>query len=245
MTNTGQFQTETAAEHKKPARTNIFEVIYNWPAAMITPIFLPFSVTPNQITIISGLFGIAGAALLVLKSHLMLVLAAVFIQLFAILDLVDGNIARAKNMQSSFGAWLDIFFDKLNDFLLIACLTIGAYRDISRPHVLILGMCLMGFVFFSQFSMEVNNMRFNPIDNARIRNFGQTQSQHRNLKRLMPLIGLFRNIFKHTILGHSCFLFLISVFACFNIRYYGLCFLVLHAIVTLVLIITSIFCRLW
>lgn len=223
----------------------MFEAIYNWPAAAITPIFLPLSITPNQITIISGFFGIAGAVLLLLKSHVMLVLAAVCIQLFAILDLVDGNIARAKNMQSSFGEWLDVFFDKLNDFLLIACLTIGAYRDISQPHVLILGMCLMGFVFFSQYAMAVNNIRFTAIDNARIRNNGQTRSQHRSLNRLMPLIGFFRTILKHAILGHSCFLFLISVFACFNIRYYGLCFLVLHAIITLILIATSIFCRLW
>ncbi len=110
MTNTEQLQAETATEHEKPARKNLFEAIYNWPAAAITPVFFRLSVTANQITIISGLFGIAGAVLLVFKSHIMLVLAAICIQLFAILDLVDGNIARAKNMQSKFGQWLDIFF---------------------------------------------------------------------------------------------------------------------------------------
>lgn len=244
MTDTERFQTEALAEHKIPARKNVFEAIYNWPAAAITPIFLPLSVTANQITIISGFFGITGAVLLVFQSHVMLVLAAVCIQLFAILDLVDGNIARAKNMQSKFGQWLDIFFDKLNDFLLIACLTIGAYRDTSQPHVLILGMCLMGFVFFSQYTMEVNSIRF-AKNNSKIRSYGQTKSQRRSLKRLTALIGILRVIIKHAVLGHSSFLFLISVFACFNIRYYGLCFLVPHALITLILITTSIFYRLW
>ncbi len=42
-----------------------------------------------------------------------IIIAAIFLQIYTILDLVDGDIARAKNMQSNFGMWLDIFFDKL------------------------------------------------------------------------------------------------------------------------------------
>ena len=122
-------------EHRTPKRKNIFEAFYNVPAALITPPFLKTSCTPNQITVLSGLFGVIGAFLLIFRNHSLLILAAVCIQLFAVLDLVDGNIARAKNLQSVFGHWLDIFFDKLNDFLLISALTIGAYRAVGKEHV--------------------------------------------------------------------------------------------------------------
>ena len=102
-------------EPKTPKRENIFEAFYNLAATAITPFFLRRSWTPNQITIVSGVFGIIAAGLLISQKHLILVIAAFCIQVFAVLDLVDGNIARAKNMQSKFGQWLDIFFDKLND----------------------------------------------------------------------------------------------------------------------------------
>lgn len=230
---------KSPAEHKIPARRNVFEAVYNRLAGVITPPFLHTSCTPNQITILSGIFGVIGAVLLVFQNYLMLVLAAICIQIFTILDLVDGNIARAKGMQSKFGQWLDIFFDKLNDFLLITGLTLGAYLDIGREHVLILGMCLMGFVFFIQFVMVVNSTLLKTK-----KNFAD-QSNARGAFTGCSIKHIGRVALRHASLGHSAFLFLLSVFACLNKRYFGLWFLVVHACATLILITISTFYRLW
>ena len=99
--------------HKIPLRENFFEGMYSEVSSRVSPFFLKTSITPNQMTIISGLFGVIGSILLISESYFNLIVAAIFIQLYTILDLVDGDIARSKNMQTYFGMWLDIFFDKL------------------------------------------------------------------------------------------------------------------------------------
>jgi phosphatidylglycerophosphate synthase len=231
-------------EHRTPKRKNIFEAFYNVPAAVITPPFLKTSCTPNQITVLSGLFGVIGAFLLIFQNHALLIGAAVCIQLFAILDLVDGNIARAKSLQSVFGHWLDIFFDKLNDFLLISALTIGAHRAVGKEHVLLLGIGLMGLVFFIQFVMILNHTLLKvTLENDEKKNNYKKTGGKRLLLNLLKKLG--QLLQRHCILGHSAFLLEISIFACFNALYFGLWFLFIHALITLMLIVTHTFYRLW
>ena len=67
-------------------------------------------------TLISGLFGVFAAFLLMFSNKYALILAGISIQLFKVLDWVDGDIARMKIMCSSYGQWFDICFDKLNVF---------------------------------------------------------------------------------------------------------------------------------
>jgi len=82
--------------HKVPKRVNIFEAMYSFLSSKISPFFIKTSLTPNQVTTISGLFGVLGSYMLILDSHIYLIISAIFIQLYTILDLVDGDIARAK-----------------------------------------------------------------------------------------------------------------------------------------------------
>ena len=144
--------------HKIPQRKNIFEALYSKVSKHISSIIVKTSLTPNQITIISGIFGMVGAYFLTCQSRIDLIYASVFIQLFTILDLVDGDIARMKKLQSQFGKWLDIFFDKLNDFLIILGLSVGVYLRTNSISTLYLGIILMGLVFFIQFSMVMNSI---------------------------------------------------------------------------------------
>ena len=146
--------------HKVPKRVNIFEAMYSFLSSKISPFFIKTSLTPNQVTTISGLFGVLGSYMLILDSHIYLIISAIFIQLYTILDLVDGDIARAKKMQSYFGMWLDIFFDKLIDFLIIVGMSVGVYLRTEDPLMLFVGMLLMGVVFSIQFIMTLNETYF-------------------------------------------------------------------------------------
>ena len=240
---TKQSQIFNNFKNKVPKRKNLFEAFYNFLASLVTPLFLNTSWTPNQITIISGVFGIAGAALLIFQDHFFLIMAGICIQIFTILDLVDGNIARAKKMQSNFGAWLDAFFDKLNDFLIITGLTIGAYRSVGSIHVLILGMCLMGFVFYIQYIMKWSKLQIICAEIAEKSNPGSAQ-QHRKMNDTAAIVSALKFIFQHAKLGHCAFLFLVSFFAFCNFLYLGLCFLVIHAFITLTALVTLNFLRL-
>jgi len=225
--------------HKIPHRKNIFESLYGAISKVISIHIVKTSLTPNQITVISGIFGIIGAILLMFPSRVSLILASISIQLFCILDGVDGDIARMKNMQSLFGKWLDRSFDKLNDFLLIIGFSVGLYLRTNDTYALYLGITLMGLVFFIQNSMLANKIFFDDIIR---KSTGAKESSkagmgerfnYFSLKTIAKLIG------RHLLLEHCTFLFLLSLFAFVNCISAGLWVLTIHAALTLIFIFTS------
>lgn len=85
----------------------------------VTRLLLSTPVTPNQMTFVAALFGIAGIALAWPGGRWQLVLAALLVQTQSVLDGCDGEIARLKHLRSWIGEWLDQVFD---DFVNIAFL---------------------------------------------------------------------------------------------------------------------------
>lgn len=226
--------------HRIPQRDNFFEAAYSSIAKFITPFFLNF--TPNQVTILSGIFGIFGSFLLISDSYLSLFFAAILIQLFSILDLVDGNIARIKNLQSKFGMWLDIFFDKLVDFLILFLAPLGVYLSNGEPNVLIWGIVLMGSVFFNQIIMILNTTK-NYFEFSRVSgsNFIKIiENKNSKLNFFLRSLYFFR---KHLTYQHNTFLFLISFFAIIDKMLFGIYFLTLHSLISLLLSIIINFFR--
>lgn len=212
-----------------PRRENYFESFYNIIAKVVTPLFM--SLTPNQVTLISGIFGVIGAILLAFhESYNCLVLSVLLIQIYTVLDLVDGNIARAKKMSSKFGQWLDVFFDKLNDFLIIFGLSYSCFKIQNDERYLIGGITLMGCIFFSQFIMVITReMSKSVIQNSETVDSGESVISGKK--------EFFRKVVMHTTLGHSTFLFLVGLFSLLNILNYGFFFLVVHSIYTLLVLV--------
>ena len=226
--------------HRVPQRDNFFEDIYSRMANIITPFFLNF--TPNQVTILSGGFGIIGSFLLISDNYLALFSAAILIQLFSILDLVDGNIARIKNLQSKFGMWLDIFFDKLVDFLIMFIATLGVYLSNGDPNILIWGMVLIGSVFFNKIIMILNTTRnyFEFSRDSGSKFIKIIENKNSKLNFFFKSLYFFR---KHLTYQHNTFLFLISFFAIINQMLFGIYFLTLHSLISLILSIMINFFR--
>jgi len=225
---------------KNPQRKNMFEALYNRLSKPISMIVVKTSLTPNQITIFSGILGMIGAFFLMQHSRANLITAAVFIQLFTILDLVDGDIARIKGLHSHFGKWLDIFFDKLNDFLIILGLSVGVYIRTNNISALYLGIILMGLVFFIQFLMLLNSIIFTELKTNNQSNVNNSQYQKTKIINNMPFIGKVRIfIGKHLLLEHCAFLFFVSLFSVINQAQLGLWFITLHAFSTIIYAISS------
>lgn len=76
--------------------------------------------TPNQVSFISLLFGVFSAYLYFQQ---LFVWGSILLFISAILDLVDGSVARKRQRESNFGAVIDWIFDKYVDAL--ALLGIG------------------------------------------------------------------------------------------------------------------------
>jgi len=96
----------------------------------MTRLLLRFPVTPNGWT--WGIFPIPIIAALVLAegNYWSFVWGLILFQVFSVLDGCDGEIARAKFMESERGRQLDDFFDVLSNILLVVGLGFG----LSRAH---------------------------------------------------------------------------------------------------------------
>jgi len=94
---------------------------FNRPVSnVITYFLIDRNVTPNQISAFTSLF-----SLLIFFSYAFgnFILGGILTQIVSIIDGVDGEIARAKNLCSNLGGVLDSIFDRLAEILI--CLGVG------------------------------------------------------------------------------------------------------------------------
>ena len=84
--------------------------------------------TPNAMTTVSFVIGVASAASFALGTRAGLVLGAVLLHAAFTIDCVDGQLARYTRTFSKLGAWLDSVFDRSKEYIVYAGLAIGATR---------------------------------------------------------------------------------------------------------------------
>jgi len=76
---------------------------------IVGKIFGSLPLTPNQYTYLSGVFALIGLFFMIQEN---IILAIISFLIAGGLDFVDGAVARAKNMSSKVGAYLDTVFDR-------------------------------------------------------------------------------------------------------------------------------------
>ncbi|MCD6551141.1 CDP-alcohol phosphatidyltransferase family protein [Thermotoga sp.] len=85
-----------------------------------------WNVTPNQMSLISFVVGMIAFPFYLLKIPW---LAGILIQFSSILDGVDGEIARARNMSSDWGGFFDTMLDRFVDITAILGIAIYGYLE--------------------------------------------------------------------------------------------------------------------
>lgn len=106
----------------------------------ITALLLKTPITPNQVTSFNLFLGILTGFLFSKGSYLSSLMGALVYQMISVLDNCDGEIARAKNLKSEFGGWLDVVVDMINDVALFAGITIGLLKNETPGPVLLFGV---------------------------------------------------------------------------------------------------------
>jgi 1L-myo-inositol 1-phosphate cytidylyltransferase / CDP-L-myo-inositol myo-inositolphosphotransferase len=96
-----------------------------------TRIFLAAGLSPNVITILASLVGLAAATCFGLGSYSAGIMAALLFQLAAIIDCCDGEVARLTFTESPFGAWLDIAMDNVVHMAIFAGIAAGSYLRVA------------------------------------------------------------------------------------------------------------------
>jgi phosphatidylglycerophosphate synthase len=118
----------------------------------VSRVLLKFSVTPNQCSLLTSLIVIPACIALAYGNYFGFVIGTALLQLHSMLDGCDGEIARAKYVESERGRNFDAFCDLTATLLFVLSLGIGLFR---RPTVAgwtratYLGESILSFLFLA------------------------------------------------------------------------------------------------
>ena len=121
------------------------------------------AVTPNQLTLISFFIAVAAALVYLGATHGFFALAGVLAMLSTIFDAADGQLARAKAITSRYGAYLDLFLDRIADFVVLLGASFGYFRYTRSVPFLIFGLLTIG-LYFLQLSLYYINILYTRSD---------------------------------------------------------------------------------
>jgi phosphatidylglycerophosphate synthase len=128
------------------------------PAALIVRAFLKTSVTPNQLTKTSFVLALLAGAAYAGGNRTFFTLAGCLALVSTIFDAADGMLARTKAMTSSYGAYLDLFLDRIADFAVMGGASYGCYRHSGDWRFLVFGLLTIGLYFLQLNLYYINNL---------------------------------------------------------------------------------------
>jgi len=97
-------------------------------------------ITPNQVTALWVILGIAGTCLLIPNNYSISVMAIIFLYISWILDDVDGDLARYKKQFSIEGNFIDMLGHQLIFPMIFCCLTVSMVSKGEEKLFIILGL---------------------------------------------------------------------------------------------------------
>lgn len=126
--------------------SGIFERLYMRPLSLLhTRLLVDSPVTPNQITVLTTLLGLASAALVAHPDRRMVSAGALLHLYMRVVDCIDGELARLRYQGSKLGSWLDPIGDAIGMAAFIGAVSYALARD-GRTAVAVVG--LVGVVAF-------------------------------------------------------------------------------------------------
>jgi phosphatidylglycerophosphate synthase len=167
-------------------------------------------ITPNQVSVASFIIGMAGALCFIMGSYKWFIFGGILAQLSSIVDNADGMLARAKNMGTEFGKYLDLFLDRIIDFSLVAALSYGLYRSTGRSFLLILGLlaCALYYLHISLYYITIKYFNNN------------TSGETGELRSFLLFSIFFFALINRMDIGLWVFLGFGIIITCYNIIYF-------------------------
>lgn len=95
--------------------------------------------TPNVVSLISLVLALIAVGLFFSENIWIKALAVALLQLSFVLDCADGEIARARDLGSTFGAFLDSSFDRIKEAAMLGALTWIAFLERETVVILWIG----------------------------------------------------------------------------------------------------------
>jgi phosphatidylglycerophosphate synthase len=129
------------------------------PASLIVKALFRTAITPNQLTVTSLFFALLAAVAFSYGRPVYFAVGGGLTLVSTIFDAADGMLARAKDMTSRYGAFLDIFLDRIADFAVLAGASYGYYAYTRNQAFLTLGLVTIG-IYFLQLTLYYIEMLY-------------------------------------------------------------------------------------
>ncbi|MCK4890664.1 MAG: CDP-alcohol phosphatidyltransferase family protein [Candidatus Aminicenantes bacterium] len=115
-------------------------------------------ITPNHLTYSAFLISIPGIVFIALGGYLNVIIGGVLIYLSVVIDVADGMLARSRGSGSIFGKYLDLFLDRVSDFLILLALTINKFRMTGNKDWLIFGLFVLSLYMLQIILFYIKNL---------------------------------------------------------------------------------------
>ncbi len=164
----------------------------------LTRMLAPTRATPNFVTLLALLFGIAAAVCASLGTASLYIASGICLFINAILDAGDGDLARLKVQGSKFGQWLDSLTDDFTTAMLLFGLGIGLARGGQPEWWLWYSVAAGALAILVALKIYADLHRWNmPIDSSRYPWFfstPQTAPKQSSIpsKLMAPILFIFR-----------------------------------------------------
>jgi hypothetical protein len=147
------------------------------------------SITPNQISfMVLGVLA-AGTWTVARGTPQGFVLGVLLFHLASVLDGCDGEIARAKFLETRRGAWLDTSVDLLGNFLLPLAIALGLSRQAGLPAELRSSYLLEGILTSAGIALGIVGVaRARPTGRADFNDFGSTAVERFGVPRWLTAV---------------------------------------------------------
>lgn len=171
-------------------------------------------ITPTQITILLFCLRMIAAALFLFDIYLVSILAAVLLYFAQVLDYVDGELARVKELSSERGGLIDYFLDRFSDFVLYLSIAIGLYFGSRTAGVIVLGLFVVASnSFMTDVGQKVDGLKHRvKYEYKRSWKSYLTYSGSTSVIILLVATVLNEIFIGLVIIGVCCFLFAVSRF---------------------------------
>lgn len=197
-------------KHVKEASTFYHRHVPKRVARQLSFFFFKKKFTPNSISIISFCLLLVSLIPLLIEVNILHILAFYLISLLSYsLDCMDGVIARLTNSSTQFGAFLDLFFDRLGQLILF----IAIFHILSKEENIVynysIGISLISFYFYTYTSI-LRSYKLNSLN-------GTVKNMKYGFKNFVLL-------FLYEFIDTGIFYFILSLSLFFNISEYVIIF---------------------
>ncbi|MEW9702156.1 CDP-alcohol phosphatidyltransferase family protein [Paenibacillus sp. SI8] len=195
-----------------------------WTVFLVDPIasrlLLPLAnytkITPNQLTLLAFITGLAAAFHFYQGTYLSLVVGAVLYHISFTLDCMDGKISRLKGTGSIFGAWMDYILDRTRVAICAFALIYGQYQ----PSGAIIYFYLGALICFLDSTRYMNSLLVYKSLNEMRKKIDQANYTLQIEKKAIPIdeINLKEDFLREVVSRYPSYLKIRTFFLQFRVR---------------------------